>query len=216
MNPAPIAVGCATAAVVWLLSPAGVPHHFRAENRGATPNRRWRLNWNRKREVNTQSLIFTEVSALLRIGIPPGAAWRRAAGVAVDELGVPFAEPLGDLVGARSASAMVAASRLALTLGAPLSGVLLNISNTLTADDDANAEREAAFAGPKTTARVLMALPLLGLALGWLLGGNPIAIITGGGLGSLSVLLGLALLGVGRFWINRLIWQAQNSARAGT
>ncbi|MCL1800147.1 MAG: hypothetical protein FWG25_02125 [Promicromonosporaceae bacterium] len=216
MNPALTAVGGATAAVVWLLLPAGVPHRFHMENRGATPNRRQWLHWNRKREVNTQSLIFTEVSALLRIGIPPGAAWRRAAGVAVDELGVPFPEPLGELVGTRPASAMIAASRLALTLGAPLSGVLLNISNTLTADDDANAEREAAFAGPKTTARVLLALPLLGLALGWLLGGSPIAIITGGGLGSLSVLLGLALLGVGRLWINRLIRQAQNSARAGT
>ena len=168
----------------------------------------------RRRSQPSHSLVFTEVAALLRVGVPPGAAWKRVTGVAVSELGIPNEAALARLVGNQAAASMVAAATLALNLGAPLARVLLQTRDSLLADEEAKAERTAAFAGPQTTSRVLLALPLVGVGLGILLGGNPVKTMLSGGIGTWSVILGVFLLGLGRWWIARLIASAQQIGEA--
>jgi tight adherence protein B len=106
---------------------------------------------------------------------------------------------------------MTAATRLALNLGAPLAVVLGTIGHVLTAEAEAAAERDAMLAGPQTTARVLLALPVLGMGIGWLLGVNPLKNTFGGGLGTVSVALGVGFMVAGRCWITRMIASAKAS-----
>ncbi|GAB3159086.1 hypothetical protein GCM10027059_04900 [Myceligenerans halotolerans] len=146
-----------------------------------------------------------QVVALLRAGVAPGTAWSRAAGVPVDLAGVPDGDALGRLLGPGDARAVVAATRLALDVGAPLGQVLESVADSLVRDAEARAEREAALAGPRTTARVILWLPVAGAGLGWLLGADTLGVVTDGGLGTAAAVLGAALLLAGWAWSARLV-----------
>ena len=108
--------------------------------------------------------------------------------------------------------AALAAARLSDELGAPLAGVLERIASAVAADEEADGERRAALAGPRATAQVLAWLPLLGVALGALLGADPVAVVLSGGLGTASAMLGVTLLLLGRWWTATLLTRA---GRAG-
>ena len=82
---------------------------------------------------------------------------------------------------AQRVRAVLAAARLSDDLGAPLAGVLERIASAVAADEEADGERQAALAGPRSTARVLAWLPLLGVALGALLGADPVAVMSPAG-----------------------------------
>lgn len=155
-------------------------------------------------------VAVAQVAALLRAGAPPGAAWSRGLGVRVDPTGVPEEPGLAPAVGGPApARALVAAARLARDVGAPLGGVLDAVSARLVAEAEARAERDAALAGPRATARVLLWLPAVGVLLGWALGADPLATATGGGAGTAAVGLGLVLLALGRAWTVRLVAAAR-------
>jgi hypothetical protein len=160
-------------------------------------------------------VVVMQVVALLRAGTSPGLAWSRAVGVAVDLTGVPDVDELSRLLGARHAEAVVAATRLALDVGAPLGRVLEQVAGTLVAEAESEAERDAALAGPRTTGRLLMWLPIVGGFLGWALGADPVATATDGGIGSVAVGLGLVLLVAGRVWSDRLVAAARGADRTG-
>lgn len=160
-------------------------------------------------------VVVMQVVALLRAGTSPGASWSRVAGVGVDLAGVPDVAELSRVLGARHAEAVVAATRLALDVGAPLGQVLEQVAGTLVAEAEARAERDAALAGPRTTGRLLMWLPVTGAALGWVLGADPVATATDGGVGTVAVGLGLVLLGAGRVWSDRLVSSARGADRPG-
>lgn len=160
-------------------------------------------------------VVVMQVVALLRAGAAPGPAWSRAAGVGVDLTGVPDRTGLTALLGARHAEAVVAATRLALEVGAPLGQVLEQVSGTLVAEAEAGAERDAALAGPRTTGRMLAWLPVAGGLLGWVLGADPVATATDGGVGTAAVGVGLVLAGTGRIWSDRLVSAAQGTDPPG-
>lgn len=214
-----LATGVAVAVLVWLLLPAGSQIWASPLGGGFSSSVRnlGRLITGPQRSAATQAadLMFTEVASLLRAGVPPGAAWRRAAGVEVDSLGVPDRVGLTEVVGPGPAAAMSAASQLAVRLGAPLALVLQSVDSALRLDAQMQSDREAALAGPQTTARVLLALPFLGLLLGWVLGANPIRTMVSGGVGTLSFILGGVCLGVGRWWISKLVAVAAGKANPG-
>ncbi len=63
---------------------------------------------------------------------------------------------------------------------------------------------EAKMAGPRSTAAVLTGLPVFGLLFGEAVGSAPIAVLTGGLLGQLLLLAGVALLCAGVGWTLRL------------
>ncbi|WP_225563851.1 hypothetical protein [Isoptericola luteus] len=157
-------------------------------------------------------VAVAQVVALLRAGAPPAAAWSRALGVRVDGSGLPDPDELAPVVGgAEHARSVVAGARLARDVGAPLGGVLDAVSAALVAEAEARAEQEAALAGPRATARVLLWLPGLGALLGWALGADPLATATDGGAGTAAVATGLLLLAVGRWWTARLVSGARRA-----
>ena len=168
----------------------------------------------------SMAMVVTQVAGLLRSGLSPGRAWPMVGGVRADLHGIPDVSDLAALVGGgadgqagRQAAAVAAACRLAAVVGAPLAAVLESIVATLTAAAEAESERSAALAGPQTTARVLLWLPVVGAALGTALGADLPRLLLGGGVGAVSLAAGTALLLAGRTWSRRLVAGAR---RAGS
>jgi tight adherence protein B len=114
----------------------------------------------------------------------------------------------------RRAEAVVAAGRLAATLGAPLAPVLDRVAESVVADDEVDCERRAALSGPRSTARLLGWLPLLGIGLGFALGADPVGVVLRGGAGTVSAVVGGALLLVGRRWTSHLVSRAMLAGSA--
>jgi tight adherence protein B len=94
------------------------------------------------------------------------------------------------------------------TSGAPVSTVLHSLASALRDLHDADQARDSAYAGPLATARLLLALPPAGIALGMLLGADPLATLTGSTAGLLLLVAGLALTALGWWWMRRLTRQA--------
>lgn len=162
--------------------------------------------------VRDLAVVVIEVASQLRAGADPGRAWARALGRPVSRDGIPDLE---DLVGAGTrsqAAAVVAAGNLAVVLGAPLAQVLERVADGLVTAAEEEGDRRAALAGPRATARMLTGLPVLGVVLGVAVGADPVGVLLSGGAGTVALLMGVALVGAGRWWIARLVRAA---ARAG-
>jgi tight adherence protein B len=113
---------------------------------------------------------------------------------------------------ARSASqelALVAAAwRLSESTGAPLASAVDRAVRGLL---DARARRgkvAVAVAGPRATVTVLTLLPLTGPLFGLACGIDPATLYLGSPVATVSVLLGLLLVSVGRFWCTRMVRRA--------
>ncbi|GIG29840.1 hypothetical protein [Cellulomonas marina] len=184
--------------------------------------------------------VLLDVAARLRAGVAPAAAWSAVLGTAAGPVGadgVPSVgqlgaagtrrpslrslvrrdaeAPLGDATpGAVEAAVVVAAARLAGTLGAPLAPVLEHVADAVAAQADVDGERRAAVAGPRASAALLGRLPLLGAGVGLALGADPLAAATDGGPGTAAVVLGVVLLVVGRRWSAALLARAEQAGRA--
>jgi tight adherence protein B len=89
--------------------------------------------------------------------------------------------------------------------GCPLADVLTRFAAHLETEDDAEAARQTALAGPRATVRLLTWLPLSGLGLGLLLGVDPVATLLGTPWGLAALAAGVALTAVGRLWSARLV-----------
>ncbi|WP_318243838.1 hypothetical protein [Oerskovia gallyi] len=211
-------LGLLVTCVVWgAVAPSGRPARELAGRRPARRSPGVRLlAWRRTGTGSSVRLVVAHVASLLRAGAAPGTAWVSAAGVRVDQQGVPDRGDLLAVVSARGSleaegqvAAVVAASRLAADVGAPLGEVLESIARALAAESEARADREASLAGPAATARVLLWLPLVGVLLGVALGVDPVATALGGGAGSAGLLAGAVLLLVGRRWSGRLVARAR-------
>lgn len=66
----------------------------------------------------------------------------------------------------------------------------------------------AQLAGPRATAAVLTTLPVLGIALGQLIGADPIGVLRGGPLGQVLLVVGVLLLAAGSAWSERILGSA--------
>ena len=95
--------------------------------------------------------------------------------------------------------------------GCPLADLLTRFSAQLEAEEDAEAARQTALAGPKATVRLLSWLPVLGLVLGMALGVDPLGILLGNILGVATLTVGLLLTVAGRVWSSRLVASAAGS-----
>ena len=179
--------------------------HFRAVARDNDRLARWAL----------------AVAADLHAGSEPDAALRRAAQVhdyahsaaAAARVGGNVPEALlkdaarDDVAALRSISACW---RLGLTTGAGLaSGIeavvdgrrqALQVRRSLTTE----------LAGARATARMMSALPLAGVGLGWLAGANPIGWLTGTPLGYLTLVVGVGLNCLGAAWTHRIAMHVQS------
>ncbi|WP_309106727.1 hypothetical protein [Arthrobacter sp.] len=92
--------------------------------------------------------------------------------------------------------------------GCPLADILTRFAAQLEAEDDAEAARQTALAGPKATVKLLTWLPFLGLALGTALGVDPLKILLGTPYGIAALVAGILLTVAGRAWSARLVQHA--------
>lgn len=184
-------------------------------------------------------VLLTQVGALSRAGLPVGSAWRQAAGIRLDgdlprredllavaTSGVPGRRRGGRGMvrgaparGRRTAAqevlrqvlAVEATCSLAADLGAPLAPCLLSVAESLAAAERERADREAALAGPRATARILMALPAVGVLAGSALGADPVGTLLDGGPGTAALCGGVVLLVAGRWWSGLLVRAARSA-----
>lgn len=98
--------------------------------------------------------------------------------------------------------------------GCPLADVLTRFAAQLEVEDDADAARQTALAGPKATVTLLTWLPLMGLGLGTALGVDPFAVLLGTPLGLAAMAAGIALTVAGRVWSARLVAAAAGAGVA--
>lgn len=124
------------------------------------------------------------VSEAIRRALPPGSAPDREARIWWE---------------------LAACLDIAEASGCPLANVLTRFAAQLEVEDDADAARQTALAGPKATVALLTWLPLMGLGLGAALGVDPLAVLLGTPLGLAAMAAGIALTVAGRVWSARLV-----------
>lgn len=157
--------------------------------------------------------VMEAVAAQVRGGATPGVAWDAA----VQMLGHPLPlagstslpEALRQVGGGRPAAGSVAAAwALAQDVGAPLADLLERLGTSMRQDADIDARIQVALAGPQATVRLLGVLPLVGVALGQLVGARPLHVLLGTSAGRLSGLTGLCLAALAHLWTMRLVARA--------
>lgn len=109
---------------------------------------------------------------------------------------------------------LAACFEIAEASGCPLADVLARFAAQLEAEDDAEAARQTALAGPQATVTLLTWLPLLGLGLGVCLGVDPLAMLIGTPVGAAALVAGILLTIAGRIWSARLVRAAAGGAAA--
>lgn len=163
--------------------------------------------------------------AELNVGAHPAHACRQAA----DDCGgttatagmlrmmAGRAELGGDVAGGIEASGgrekdswqrVAVAWRTAEDYGLPMAELLTSVRADLLARHRFRERAKAALAGAKATALVLALLPLLGIGLGQAMGADPFAVLLGGGLGGILLIVGVALVCSGLLWSRHIIGKA--------
>ncbi len=112
------------------------------------------------------------------------AALRRSAGT-------PGREGLAELAAAWSMSQRS---------GASLVNALETVANSLSETEEAVRAVAVELAGPRAGGMVLGVLPMVGLALGFVLGGNPIVFLASTPLGWVCLVFGVGLMCAGLWW----------------
>ncbi len=161
--------------------------------------------------------VAQQVSVLLAAGVAPASAWSYLDGVdAVGEAaarGGDVAAALGqEGVGPAESSAwrgFGAAWRVATGAGAPLAPTLERFAVGLRSLADAQREADVALSGPVATTRLVMALPVVGVLFGMLLGFNTVGTLLTTGPGIACLVLGALLLLAGSRWNRRLVTAAE-------
>ena len=94
--------------------------------------------------------------------------------------------------------------------GAPMAELLDQVAHALRSDQSVERTVSAELAGPRATGKVMAALPLCGIGLGYLLGGDPLGFLVGGPIGWACLVLGASLAAGGVLWIE---WLARQVGR---
>lgn len=94
--------------------------------------------------------------------------------------------------------------------GAPMAELLDQVAHALRSDQSVERTVAAELAGPRATGRVMAALPLCGIGLGYLLGGDPLGFLVGGPFGWACLVLGASFAAGGVLWIE---WLARQVGR---
>ncbi|MEV7528778.1 type II secretion system F family protein [Agrococcus sediminis] len=144
------------------------------------------------------------LAALVAGGLPIDRAW--------SVLGTDASAVDAQAGGARGTVAAVLA--LARETGAPTAPTLERLAGLLREQAVQSRALEAALAGPRATARLVMALPLVGIGFGLALGLDVVGAATSGGVGTWSMLLGAALLVVAWAWSRAIVRRAARGEAA--
>jgi tight adherence protein B len=138
---------------------------------------------------------------------PPGTAGTMRARAAAARLDSDMTAVL-DTTTTPALGRLAKAWQLAQRHGLPLADVLDAVRRDLEQRARFSRQVEARMAGPRSSALALTLLPAFGIALGTLMGANPLAVLTGTGLGQLLLLAGVILLCTGVTWSTRISTRA--------
>ena len=192
----------------------------------------WLRSLRKKKTADGRALDVLEALATqVRAGASPDAAWRQAlevvfgpedaaAGRGASASASASASDGPSAVDAALARdpawrAVAAAWRMSEQTGAPLADVLDRLAVGLRQEAEVEAEVEASLAAPRATARLLAGLPLVGVALGELIGARPVAVLLGTPGGWACGLGGVLLAAAGQLWTRSLVDRVARAARVG-
>lgn len=179
-----------------------------------------------KRAVPLEPVAATvqRLAVLLSAGVAPASAWGyldRSQGSVVAPVARATAagEPvsaalLANVEGASSVESsawrgLAAAWRVATEAGAPLAPSLREFARSLRALADAQREVDIALAGPLATARMVMALPVVGVLFGLALGFDTLGTLFTTVPGAVCLVTGIVLMAIASRWNRRLVAAAQ-------
>ena len=162
------------------------------------------------------------LAVLLAAGVPPTSAWRYLAQsptVAGVEAAIRGGMPVADAIVTRlpevaaderaAWQGLAAAWWVAADVGAPLAPSLRDFAASLRALSEAQREITVALSAPVATARLVMALPAVGLLFGFSLGFDTLGVLFTTVPGLLCLALGIALMLAALAWNRRLVAAAQ-------
>ena len=92
--------------------------------------------------------------------------------------------------------------------GAPMAAALERVVDGMTTEDAVRAVVAGELAGPRATGKIMAVLPVLGLAMGYALGGDPVGFLLEGVLGWSCLVGGVALASAGVLWVESLAQRA--------
>jgi tight adherence protein B len=118
-----------------------------------------------------------------------------------EQAGEPGCRGLGDLA---------RAWQVGTVTGAPMADLLDQVARALRVDQSVERTVTAELAGPRATGRVMAVLPLCGIGLGYLLGGDPVGFLVSGPVGWGCLVGGSILAAGGVLWIE---WLARQVGR---
>ena len=155
------------------------------------------------------------LAADLQAGRPPVDALEGAAAICPDfQVAYAAAKLGGDVPGALEVSAesagasglraLAAAWRVSEESGAAFAALTERLATSLRADEAVHRQTAASLSGARSTARILAALPVFGIALGYALGADPLGFLTATPAGWLCLAAGLALTTLGLHWTSRM------------
>ncbi|HWI01370.1 MAG TPA: hypothetical protein VNT27_13650 [Propionibacteriaceae bacterium] len=99
--------------------------------------------------------------------------------------------------------------------GAPMAATLEAVADGMASDDAVRTVVAGELAGPRATGKLMAVLPLVGLALGYALGGDPVRFLLGGLLGWGCLVGGALLAAVGVMWVEALASHAAIDGGSG-
>lgn len=155
------------------------------------------------------------LASQIRVGRVPGEALRSAAeDCAVLRTASRTAELGGDVTvvwrswsrvpGHGGLLDLARAWQVSQQTGAPLARSLEQVSEALTADQALRTVVAGELSAPRATGKIMAVLPLCGLGMGYLLGGDPLHFLTSSRYGWVCLVAGTALAAAGVLWIDRL------------
>jgi tight adherence protein B len=139
------------------------------------------------------------VATLVAAGVPPPRAWRLVGGLPG--------------VGGPAQHDIAVVLRVADRTGAPVAETLRGLAGALRRAAASDRAIQVALAGPRTSARVVLALPLFGLGLGAAWGAGAVEVLVGSPAGWTCTAAAAALVFAGRQWTARLVRSATPDGR---
>lgn len=174
--------------------------------------------------------VTQKLAVLLAAGVPPAAAWgyldasrqmHSADGEEVIAAAVRAAGDGDSIAGAIARSAtqspsslqpawrgLAAAWFVATESGAPLAQCLRDLASSFRSLGQTQRDLQVALAGPAATARMVMALPVIGVLFGIGLGFNTLQTLFATVPGLVCLAAGIALMVLGALWNRRMILRA--------
>lgn len=181
------------------------------------PGNRWARMAHQRRHTRAMDAVAALV-AELQVGAPSGVALARAfaeisdlcpRSLAAARFGGDIADGLrADAMSVPALSGLAAVWRVAEDSGSGLANACAALLQGLRDSEELRRTLDAQLAGPRASARMLSALPLVGLLMGLLLGGNPLVWLLATAPGRLCLLGGVLLNVVGILWTRRIAAKA--------